>query len=287
MENRPLEYVTTSFGQSAIYRQNGGGERVWIIPGYAETLNHSAAVIDWLGLYGFDALTFTQPRHQGAKAYRTPIERQGEVVAEIVESYSPKANRQHALAHSMGGAAVVKAALADPELFDTLILTQTLGLTSPQTLRELGIRGLKKAPQSRKTGTKIHEARNDYYAASLFTETPGQTARRTISAQMAGAVLSLRNPSLALREALAARQHNIVPDIQQLVASRPELSVHVLLAHGDELLPDKTASQQVRELLGFAAVHYLAMPQAGHDASWTQPRLTAEFVDSLNLAGMA
>lgn len=277
--------VPTPFGAARIYSTPGVGDTdsVLVAPGYSETVTHSKSVVDALAREGFEAFTFSQPRKPGEGWPEDPIGRQADLVVRVVEAVVPQAATVHAVAHSLGAAAVLRAAPQVPERFATVILMQPIGLSGAQRLREQAVRVGRKAAKNQIGALRRQDPQRPPrrgYAAAVDTESAVGYFARVARAQLAGFGVLLRHVRLALREANAAGKYELADDVRKV--RELGIPVHVVKAQGDELfdtaLVDDGYERVVDAVTSYSSV---ADPHARHDACWLQPARSAQIVRQL------
>lgn len=109
-----------------------------IVPGYSESITHNKALVNELADRGLAAFTFSQPR-SGRRAI-DPIERQSDIIAQVLAAMLPERQKMHAAAHSLGSAALLRAAKKHPERFTGLLLMQPPGMSGRQGFLQLARR---------------------------------------------------------------------------------------------------------------------------------------------------
>ena len=129
----------TSFGKSNIYHSHpeSKGEAVLVVPGFSETITHSKKLTYSLGNEGFNAFTFSPPRKGGTIEKTDPIKRQSKIILEILDASVSQEQKVIGVAHSLGSAALLKAAQEAPERFSQLVLMQPVGLAGEHSFGSL------------------------------------------------------------------------------------------------------------------------------------------------------
>jgi alpha-beta hydrolase superfamily lysophospholipase len=261
--------IPTPYGKVKLYRPNTDNEqeRVMVVPGFSESLTHNKKLVDTLARIGFDAFTFTQPRRRGKTGLTDPIDRQGDIVLKLLETTLRPNDRVHAVAHSLGCAAVLKAAMQHPERFASLTLMQPLGMVGEQGFGE----------QLKRVSKKV--TRNQV-AATLEGETRLRYSARVARAQLAGGGIIARHPRLAIQEARAAGKYDIADDIKDVV--QLGVPVHVVTANSDEMF-DRHKIATGYELISDSVTSYsnIADQAAPHDTFWLHPERTAKLISQI------
>ena len=281
--------IQTKYGKSNIYSADShasDAEQVLVIPGFSETITHSKDLVDALAAEGLDASTFSQPRQANSESSATedPILRQGNVVLRLAESITPKGEKIHAVAHSLGSAAVLKAAQIAPELFASITIMQTPGMVGKQSLSGLAGRVSKKVINNQKSSLRSQDPnkpqKNGSYVAAVDKESALQYATRTTKAQLAGGRMIMSQPILASREAIATSRYDISDDISKV--TELGVPVHIVGAQGDELFDHEKVDESYRKIAHTASsISSVADRKAGHDTFWMQPKRTAAIVEQL------
>lgn len=253
------------------------------MPGYSETIAHSKSVVDALAQEGFESFTFNQPRKPGEGWPADPIGRQADLVVRVVEAVAPEAGRVHAVAHSLGAAAVLRAAPRIPERVASIVLMQPIGLSGAQPFREQALRVGRKATKNQLGALRRQDPERPPrhgYAAALDTESATGFFTRVARAQLTGFGVLLRHVRLALREANAAGAYDLADDARKV--RELGIPVHVVKAQGDELFDtDKVDAGYQRVVDAVTSYSCVADPHARHDASWLQPARSAQIVRQL------
>jgi alpha-beta hydrolase superfamily lysophospholipase len=280
MKRRP----SSPYGKIKTYSSDSphpGAGRVLVVPGYSETIAHNKKLVDALARSGFDASTFSQPRR--ASKVRDPIQRQGNVVLGLLETGSATQGKIHAIAHSLGSAAVLKAAQEAPERFASITLFQPVGLVGGQNVAELSLRATKKVANNQAGALRNQDpSRQDErgYAANVDSESAGQFSGRVVIAQLAGGAILAKQPALAGREARASGRYEIADDIAKITALG--IPVNIVTAYNDEMFDhekvDVGHEQIANSVTSFSTV---ADQAARHDTFWMQPERTAKIVEQL------
>lgn len=281
MESR----LSTPLGTTRIHRARGDGhgELALVVPGYSETIAHSRSVVDALAREGYDAFTFSQPRKAGAGWREDPIGRQADLVLRVVEAVVPEGEAVHAVAHSLGAAAALRAAPQAPDRFASVVLMQPIGLSGPQRLREQAARVAKKAAKNQVRALRGQDPGRSpprHYAATADTESTLRLFARVGGAQLVGLGVLFRQVGLALREASAAGSYDLAEDAAK--ARQLGIPVHVVKAHADELFDSERVDAGLRRVVDTVTSYSsVADPAACHDACWLQPTRSARIVDQL------
>lgn len=280
MKNR----LSTLYGKTKIYTaqsEKPTAERVLVVPGYSEAISHNKKLVDALASQGFDATTFSQPRRAGKDD--DPMRRQGKVVLSILESSLPKGEKVHALAHSLGSAAVLKAAQEAPDLFESITIMEPIGMVGAQDFSELGGRVGKKVGKNLLGSLRAQSpARrsNEGYAASVDRESSLRYFGRVALAQLAGSGVIGKQPALALEEALAVGRYGIADDVAKV--TELGIPVHIVAARNDEMFDyDKVMAGYEANIHTATSVSSVADAGARHDTFWMQPERTARIFRQL------
>lgn len=276
--------LPTPFGVARIRTAgSGNGDAVLVVPGYSESVAHCGSLVDALAREGFEAHTFTQPRKPGTGWRRDPLGRQADVVLRVVEAIAGEGESVHVVAHSLGAAAVLRAAPRAPHRFAGVVLMQPIGLSGAQRLPEQAARVARKAARNQ-LGALRRQAParppRHGYAAAADTESALRFSARVTRAHLVGFGVLARQVALALREADAAGQYDLAED----AAAVAELGVpiHVVKSQGDELFDAAEVDvglRRVRDVV--SSWSSVADPTARHDACWLQPTRSARIVGQL------
>lgn len=280
--------IRTRFGRVDSYSTgNPAGRRVLIVPGYSETLAHARKLVDELGKLGMFAAAISQPRKSrqrkiGDSAKRDALERQADVLTTMLDRLAPGV-KITAIGHSMGAAAVLKAAQQQPDRFERIILEQPLGFGHKQSFGEQLRRVTWKVVRNQwralfGQGSRRNE---DGYRAALDEESSIAYSVRVGRAQVAAGLLLASNVVLSLNEARAAGGYDASGDLEKVI--KLGIPVHIIGAHADELFESKELDDTVMPPEGGirAPLSYPADRRAGHDTFWMQPKLHAAIIDSI------
>ena len=279
---------STPYGKVKVYCAESRlleAERVLVIPGYSETLAHSRKLVDALAASGFNASTFSQPRRAGKETHKVkdPIQRQGNVVLSLVETTVPQREKVHAVAHSLGSAAALRAAQEAPERFASITLMQPLGMVGEQSLPELANRVGKKVVKNQSGALRRQNPSRQPkvgYAASVDTESALRYSGRVAKAQLAGSGVIGKQPTLALKEALAVAKYEIADDITKV--TELGIPVNIVTAHSDEMFDhDKVDAGYEASIHTASSFSSVADREARHDTFWLQPERTAAIIGQL------
>ncbi len=256
-----------------------------VVPGYSETIAHNKKLVDALADRGFDAVTFSQPRKTGEKINKPEdaLHRLGSLVLELVDSEVLNGKNVHAVAHSMGAAAVLKAAQDDPERFKSITLVQPMGMVGEQSFPELVGRVTKKVTKNQigalKSQDPTKQSENGGYIASIDEESAASYSSRVTKAQLIGGGVLSAQPNLALKESLAAGKYDITEDIGRVMALG--VPVNIVKAHSDELFDTDKVDDTYESGIEASSYSSVADPNARHDTAWMQPERTATIIDQL------
>lgn len=278
--------VLTTFGKTKVYSagiSSPQAERVLAVPGFSESISHNKGLVDALATQGFDASTFSQPRHRSKGGNSDVIQRQADLLLEVVKDTVPQGEKVHAVAHSLGSAAILRAAQQDPERFISITLMQPVGMADEQSLPEQITRAGTKVIKNQ-TGTFNGQDPNrqpqNGYAASVDTESAIHFSGRVSWAQLVSSGVLSRQLSLAIREAKAADEYDISDDLARV--KELGIPVNIVTSQADEMFdPDKVNAGY--EALGTMPSSYssVADKDARHDTFWMQPERTARIVEQL------
>jgi alpha-beta hydrolase superfamily lysophospholipase len=279
--------LLTPFGETVItapYRTfDPANETVFIAPGFTNTSANTSALVDSLTSSGYNAFTHDQPRETPKELEPIdPIDRQAAVTLAVIEREVPEGTKVHALAHSLGSAAVLRAAIARPELFTSITINEPVGLNGKRQgivnlMSRSALKNIKNVIGARH-GQTI-ELPKQGYAARVDIETAKDFRKRTIKAQAAAGKLALKNLKLTMREARAAGAYEIDRDLEKVTDLG--IPVHILLANKDELFKSKNTYRKVKDIKA-TSISSIADPNAGHDSFWRNPKLTTAIFNSLN-----
>lgn len=283
--------IKTNFGKSKIYSAHTEGraaakaESVFVVPGFSETIAHSRELVDALGRRGFDAETFSPPRRSDKETRHVndAIQRQGDVVLDVLEAAHPRPERVNAVGHSLGAAAILRAAITAPERFASITLVQPLGMTGNKTMRELSAAATGKTIKNQIEAFKGQDPTDlpeTGYAARIDSETPLRYAGRVAAAHAAGFGVLAKRPMLTYKEAKQSGKYEIVEDVARV--SELGIPVHMVMAYSDDLF-DYSEVEATHEKIGeHAASHStVADREARHDTAWLQPERTAEIISQI------
>lgn len=280
--------TSTPYGKAKIYTAESDqptAEHVLVVPGYSETIVHSKKLVDALASQGFDASTFSQPRHAGKETHKVkdPIQRQGNVVLSLLETSVPKGEKVHAVAHSLGSAAVLRAAQEAPERFASLTLMQPVGMVGEQGFPELLGRVGKKVTKNQVGALRSQDPQNQSstgYAASADTEPAVRYSTRVARSQLAGSGVLTRQPVLAIQEATAVGSYDIADDLAKI--KELGIPVNIVKAHSDEMFDtDKVDGGYAEIVDSVDSYSSVADRSARHDTFWLQPERTAAIIGQL------
>lgn len=275
----------TPFGKANLYsveaRSGSSLGEILVVPGFSETITQNSRLVDSLAKQGFDATTFSQPRRRGNKAIRqsSAVDRQAALVTGFVDQMTGGVEHKkiNLVAHSLGAAAVLRAAQQMPDKISSIILLEPVGMTEPQGLGTIMKKSSKKNLRNQKNSEAI--------AASIPNETKSSIKKLLTKSQLGATALMARNIPLATRESLEAAKYSIDADAKAVASLG--IPVHVIRAQADELF-NQTQADATYGLDGymtdgqtvpidglFASYSVMADPEAGHDTSWLRPKATA------------
>lgn len=251
-----------------------------VVPGFSGSLTHNRDLVDALASRGYDTFTFSQPR-RGTKSKQSILDRKKDTILTILETMFNDDEKIYGVAHSFGSAALLKAARDTPNQFIELILMQPPGVVGRQDFPELVQRvGEKMIKNNAKTIHKRHLSKLiGNPPTSVHAPLPA-TTRKMIYAQLSSAYTIIKNPRLALSEALAAIRYDIADDAAKTEGSG--VQVHIIKAPNDELFSieeDGLDHQKVMNSSG--AFISIADRHAPHDTFWMHPKRTADIIDAL------
>jgi alpha-beta hydrolase superfamily lysophospholipase len=287
--------LKTPFGKANFYSVEASSDsslgRILVVPGFSETITQSSRLVDSFAKQGFDATTFSQPRRRGNKANRksTAIDRQAALVAGFVDQMTSGVENKkiNLVAHSLGAAAVLRAAQLSPDKIESITLLEPVGMTEPQGLGKIMKKAGKKNLRNQKNAESI--------AVSIPGETKGSIKKLLTKSQIGATALVARNFRLATRESIEAAKYSINADAEAVTALG--IPVHVIRAQSDELFPQEQADatygldghmtdgQTVAVDGLFSSYSVMSDPEAGHDTSWLRPEATA--IAASNVLGHA
>src|SRR5262245_38109117 len=125
---KPRSVLKNKFGKTNIYESLSpeAAEIVVVVPGYSEGPRHIRKLLGSVAARGMDALSFSQPRRRGNKE-QDPVDRQAEILSAVLTHETGRDTKIHAVAHSLGGAAVLRVAKEQPEKFASITIMQPPG----------------------------------------------------------------------------------------------------------------------------------------------------------------
>jgi len=285
-----IQRIPTPFGKTRAYSENASpadsyAERVVVVPGYSEGITHNKSLVRALAQKGFNAITFGQPRRadKNIERVRDPIERQGDVLLSLIEATVTDGEKVHVVAHSLGSAAILRAAQTAPEHFSSITLMQPLGMGGQQTLTEMASHVNRKTLRNHRLALRAQVPSTETpqgYAARPDKESALKHFVRVAKAQVAGGNVLLTQPVLAVKEALASGKYEIADDIAAV--TELGIPVNIVVAHSDEMFDaDLVAKGYEKSIHTASSFSSVADPEAGHDTAWMQPERTAQIVESL------
>lgn len=273
----------SQFGKTKILeaKSKEHGEKLVVVPGFSEGITHTKKLLGALAAKGYDAVSFSQPRKRGDKTL-DPVERQSKIFLNVLDKQTAKDEKVHAVAHSLGGGALLKAAIERPEKFDSITILEPAGVVGRQRFGELLRRVGKKVVKNQLGAAQGQNAdvfiRNGHYTASADTESALHFSTRVNNAQLAGLGAIMRNPANAVREASAAGQYNMTADA--LRVHELGIPIHIVKAESDEMFDSDKVNGRLQPLFeNGISVSSVADPTARHDTSWMQAERTARIVD--------
>lgn len=275
----------TPYGKIKLYRPQiePAQEQIIVIPGYSESIAHNKKLVNALCARGFNAFCYSQPRSRGNTGLTDPIDRQGDVVLKILDLATKNNEKVHAVAHSLGCAAVVYAARQVPDRFASITLMQPLGMVGDQSFGELLNRVSKKV--SRNTfgamrGRHLTYDLQDEISTPLDKETRLRFSMRVARSQLAGAGILAKHPRLSVQEAKASGKYDITEGIKEVV--KVGVPVHIVTAHGDEMF-DRHKVEAGYEIISDHVSSYNALSglSATHDTFWLHPERSAFLLNKI------
>lgn len=256
--------IKTPYGATKVYQNKGGDNGcILVVPGFSESILHNQPLVDCLAKDGgYDVFTFDQPRRGPA---HHPIDRQKAIIVSALEHVLPNGDSVHAIAHSLGSVALLRAAATQPERFLSLFLMQPPGIYSQQGLFRL----------ARRVSRKSYN--NHFYAIRKNPSVP-TSLKRVVRSQLASSGHVLKNPRLALKEANFARRTDLLEDLSAVQALG--IPTHIMNAHSDELFGN-THLLEYEQIIELVGPHSSVLDEhAGHDTSWLHPERTTETVSA-------
>lgn len=275
-----IRRVKTPYGISRVYRRGAKGAResIMVIPGYSVSLSHNRELVDILASKGYDAFTFRPPRRKAVPTSAV-LNRQRDIILSVLAATMPDGEKVYGVAHSLGSAALLKAAQAAPERFIELVLMQPPGLADGQQFSTL-VRNVSRKTLRNNVSTlrdrHLHKLMKHYDAAK---KPKSATTRKLIRSQLSSGYFIAKNPLLALREAQAAIAYDITDDAAVVKSSG--VPVHIMRAHGDELFSTSKTDPRHERIMELEGVYSnIADENAPHDTFWLHPEQTAQLIDA-------
>lgn len=272
--------IQTPYGKITIYSKVGHEVRasVVVVPGFSESITHSEAVVNALAARGYAAFTFRQPRKA---ADSDPIGRLANILHETINSDAIKAEKVHAVAHSLGSASLLKVTQKNPAKIASLTLMQPPGMNQRQAFTRLALRtGQKTLRNAERTLRNRHLYKFTRQKDAASDRPSPITTRRFVRAQLSSAFIIAKNPLLAIREARAAAHYDIAPDIAKV--KQLGIPVHIIEAHDDELFGTERGDEELIRIADLDGAYFsISDRRASHDAFWMQPAQTAQIIDVL------
>lgn len=296
--------VSTAYGQTEIYSADSAeaeAERAVIVPGYGEATAHNDKLVEEVAYQGLRAFTFDQPRGAGGKDYKEkdPLQRQANILSSLLENQVPQGEKVHAIAHSLGAVAVLRAAVANPDRFKSITLMQPAGMVGEQGIPQLLARVAKKVVKNQVGALRSQDPDrtpiSGRYAAKTDDESALRYSSRVLKAQLTGGKVLTARPILAIKEALAAGKYDITEKIAEdkdgtkidaiTKLSNMGIDVNFVFANKDSLFSRKKVFKKIQanDKAGIAANSYssVADRKADHDTIWLQPERTARIVSDI------
>lgn len=262
----------SQFGKTKIFevKSHQAGDKLVVVPGFSEGITHTKKLLGHLSAKGYDAITFSQPRKRG-DASLDAIERQSEVLLDVLDERTAADEKVHAVAHSLGSGALLKAAIQRPEKFKSITIMEPAGAVGQQGLTELLGRVGKKVVKNQ-VGAAMGQdsetfSKDGHYVASADSESAIRFSNRVNSAQLAAGGTILKNPALAVSESLAAGRYDLTDETIQVIDLG--IPVHIVKAQSDEMFDTDKVDMRLEGLLDHgASISSVADPTARHDTSW-------------------
>lgn len=275
--------IRNQFGKTKIQevKTRGHKEKIVVVPGFSEGVTHTKKLLGHLAAKGFDAISFSQPRKRGDKRL-DPIERQTRVLLDVLDKKMTDGERVHGVAHSLGSAALLRAAQEQPDKFQSITIFEPAGAVGrqsvPELLKRVGKKVVKNQVGAAAGQNPANFTRDGHYTASADTESRVRFSTRVNSAQLAGAGTLGKNPALAVREAVAAGNYDMTNDVRKV--AELGIPIHIVKAESDEMFDTDKVDDRLETLLEHgASISSVADPTARHDTSWMQPERTARIID--------
>ena len=281
--------IKTRYGNTKVYSSNGGGSPestpVFVVPGFSESNTHTKQLVDALSARGHRSETFSPPRKsdRATRKANDAIQRQGDVVLSVLEATHSPDEPVHAVTHSLGSAAVLRAAQQAPERFASITMMEPLGMTERQSFGRLAFSAIKKTFSNQRNamrGQSPDSLPAEGYAARIDSEPRARYAGRVFAAQaVAGGVIGKR-AALAYKEARDSGSYDMASDVAKVTESG--IPVHVVTAYGDEMFNRANVEAAHVDIGDRATSHStVADREAAHDTFWMQPERTAEIADQI------
>lgn len=267
------------YGNARIYsgRPNPEGDKVLVVNGFSESITHAKPFVRALSKLGYNALTFSSPRHSGEKD-DDPIDIQSDIIQQMLEAL-PEGEQIDAVAHSLGAAATLRAAQAMPERFRSITLLQPVGAVDGQGFLDLAkgasTKVLKNQMGALRGEDEFQSAKPE--SSIGLTRTRLKRFARVATAQIAGGFNLSENPRLAAREIAAVLDYDLATDVNNVDSSIP---IHVIKSNSDELFDTVKMDEKYPEFADRVTYSSNADQHARHDSSWLQSLRTARIVDS-------
>lgn len=230
---------------------------VLVIPGFGEGNRHVEPIAAALCNRGYDSRIVL---HEDDVPVQDPVDARAVYILQYLREQP--AGQFHVVAHSLGAAAVLRAASSEPERFASLTLMQVPGLSRPQPAYRLVAHAFTKMRHNQQA------ARNQGSEAVL------SVARATV----AGVLLTAGRLTHALRDIAAASQYDATDDLQS--AARHRIPIHIVTSLHDELFPALEVVEAHPRVAPFITSHtVLTGDAANHDTFWLHPEHTAKLAD--------
>jgi len=255
--------LRTKFGKTNIYSKKSpdANGRIFVIPGFSESLAHVKPVVDALVAEEFDAFTFSPPRRTPKiNGKINPLDRQGEITVEVLKSMLNDGEKVYVIAHSMGAAAALKAAQKHPDYFEGLILMQPAGIVGEQSVSELAKRASQKLVNNQK----------------IARQSKNNSLKRVVNTRFVNSAIIAKQPFLAWRELIATGHYDIQTDLRRV--AEMGIPTHIVVSKYDEIFDHAKVELLFRPTIEKIVRSYTVLkePVSNHDTFWIHPETTAE-----------
>lgn len=266
------ESINTPFGKVIINRISNSktDKTVIIIPGFSESITHNKKLLHEIAKQGYNVITFSQPRDNDKNSIIGPIQRQSEIILNVLKFVVPNKIKVYAVAHSFACAAVLKSAQLAPERFAQLILMQPVGISDRQRFAKLLAHAVKKSIKNQIKSLKTTES----------DEPTNRDFNRLIHSQMASIGVLTKNPKLSLKEALSAGVYDIKDDLVEI--KKLGIPVAVIVSSNDEMFDHKKINLEHEDILKYVDICLsISDCNAGHDTFWIDYKRTASIIGEI------